>query len=90
MATDSEWKYCRYSNGLRMLFHLPSDPQEQHNLAEDPRYGDVGRRWDDIIFREITESVLKANLDKKVDGPGAVKIGPFNEKGWNREYPYRI
>jgi len=88
MVTDQEWKYCRYSNGMRMLYHLPTDPREQRNLADDPQYAAKARELDDVIFREVSQSILEANLDKKVEGPGAIKIGPFNQRGWKRPYPY--
>lgn len=88
MVTDDEWKYCRYSNGLRLLYHLPSDPQEQRNLANDPRYAAQLTKMDDAMYRETTHAMLAASIDKKVDGPGAVKLGPFNDRGWIRPYPY--
>src|SRR5262249_22016115 len=44
VRTD-DWKYIRYPHGdggpdrhMAELYHLAVDPEEKHNLAQDPRY----------------------------------------------------
>jgi arylsulfatase A-like enzyme len=38
MIRTREWKFvCRHAYGPHQLFNLVADPDERHNLAEDPR-----------------------------------------------------
>ncbi len=36
--TTSEWHYLHFAGGRLELYHFPTDPQEQVNLAESPQY----------------------------------------------------
>ncbi|MCP5516832.1 MAG: sulfatase [Verrucomicrobiales bacterium] len=60
IRTD-EWKFIRYPHGdgsadrhLAELYHLPSDPQERHNLIQDPRQAgrvaELGAELDRLII----------------------------------------
>ncbi len=45
MIRGEEYKLIEYPEAKRLqLFHLPSDPWEQKNLAEDPRYENTRRQ----------------------------------------------
>jgi arylsulfatase A-like enzyme len=57
VRTD-EWKYIRYPHGdgspdrhKAELYHLKSDPEERHNLIEDPRHADVVGRLQAELHR---------------------------------------
>ncbi|MDH7569016.1 MAG: sulfatase-like hydrolase/transferase, partial [Armatimonadota bacterium] len=44
--TDGKMKYIWFTcNGAEQLFHLPSDPGERHNLADDPAWAEELAVW---------------------------------------------
>jgi N-acetylglucosamine-6-sulfatase len=80
VRTD-EWKYVRYPHGdggpdrhKPDLFHLPSDPDEVHNLAGDPRYA-----------AKIAE--LDAELQRLLTATGAVPDKMPLDEGVKKELP---
>lgn len=34
----TDWRYIRYRDGSEELYHMAEDPNEWHNLADDPRF----------------------------------------------------
>lgn len=87
MVAKGPYKYCRYHNGVNVLFDIEKDPTEQVNLIDDPLYKDVVKELDQIMIKEIFSSILAANDDKVVNRGGIVGEGPFGERGWKRTYP---
>jgi len=87
MVAKGPYKYCRYYNGVNVLFDIEKDPREQTNLIDDPSYRDVVKELDQIMIEEIFRSILAANDDKVVNRGGISGEGPFGERGWKRTYP---
>ncbi|MGB0767377.1 MAG: sulfatase, partial [Phycisphaeraceae bacterium] len=42
---DRDWRYIRYRNGKEELYDLNKDPNEWHNLADQPEYAEIKRRY---------------------------------------------
>ena len=80
-------RYCRYKNGVNVLYNIKEDPLEQVNLIDSSKYRDIVRELDQIMIREIFESIQKANDEKLVNHGGISGEGPFGECGWKRTYP---
>ena len=52
--TDGRWKYIWYpALGKEQLFHLPSDPEERHNLAGQERYRTETDLWSARLIQEL-------------------------------------
>lgn len=50
----AQWRYTLYPRGSgEQLFRIADDPEEQHNLAGDPAYGDVRRDLRDRLLEQI-------------------------------------
>ncbi|NMA66029.1 MAG: sulfatase-like hydrolase/transferase [Clostridiaceae bacterium] len=87
MVAKGPYKYCRYYNGVNVLFDIEKDPKEQINLIDDPAHQNVIKELDQIMIEEIFSSILAANDDKVVNRGGLSGEGAFGEKGWKRTYP---
>jgi arylsulfatase len=87
MVYDGEWKLCKYANGQTMLFHLPADPEEQRNLADDPLYAAEYRRLDQELTREVIRSVRAGNYEQRVMARSLSHSDEFGQRGWQRPYP---
>lgn len=70
MVAKGPYKYCRYNNGVNVLFDIEKDPKEQINLIIDPQYQDIVRELDQIMIEEIFNSIIAANDDKVVNRGG--------------------
>lgn len=49
-VTTRDFSYTEYDNGERMLFDLEQDPDENHNVAEDPEYGRVVKTLANLLI----------------------------------------
>ena len=87
MAFDGEWKLCKYSTGQALLFNLKEDPQEQRNLAGDPKYVDVYRRLDEELTREIMGSMVLGMHDRLASPNSLSKDEEFGREGWQWRFP---
>ncbi|MFA5688670.1 MAG: sulfatase-like hydrolase/transferase [Kiritimatiellales bacterium] len=87
MVLTSQWKYSRYLSGLKVLYNLNDDPQEQRNRINDPACAPIIQKLDAILTREIDESIEFANREKCVERGGLCGEGPFGKRGWQRTYP---
>ncbi|NLD73975.1 MAG: sulfatase-like hydrolase/transferase [Chloroflexi bacterium] len=90
MVVDGEWKLCKYANGQTMLFHLPSDPQEQHNLYADPAAAEAFGRLDEVLTRELVRSVRAAAHERRVMAGSLSNSDDFGRVGWCRPYPGHV
>lgn len=43
-ADGSHWKFIRFADGRHELYRLDHDPNEQHNLANDPAHAERGQQ----------------------------------------------
>jgi arylsulfatase len=87
MVIADKWKLCRYKNSHVALYNLNDDPHEQCNLAYQPHTLNDLRRLDEILQRNLIESLMMANGDKFVEKSRYQGRGEFGERGWQRPYP---
>ena len=97
MALDGDWKLSVYSSGdwhltddssgEAMLFNLREDPLEQRNLIDNPQYGEVSRRLEAEMTREIMGSLGFAMHDRLVDPYSLSQDEDFGREGWRWRYP---
>ena len=88
MAYDGRWKLCKYNTGEQHLFDHASDPDEQHNLIDDPAAFQELRRLDDALTREVMRSIALSFNAQKVDTTGMSQEEGFGREGWQRPYPH--
>ena len=78
MIRRGPWKFMYSQNDLCLLYHLPNDPQELHNLAEDPAQRsvveefqtEVSRRWD---LPALHQQVLASQRRRRLVGSALAK-----------------
>lgn len=87
MVAKGPYKYCRYNNGIKVLFNIETDPTEQKNLIENSDYKSITEELDQIMIKEIFNSILASNDEKVVNRGGLSGEGAFGERGWERTYP---
>ena len=71
MIRRGPWKFIYSQDDVCMLYHLPQDPQERHNLAEDPAHAatvqaflsETLQRWD---LPELHQSVLNSQRRRRL------------------------
>lgn len=52
---DRRWRYTRYSDGSEELYDHATDPNEWHNLSDDPRFAEVKNRLASYLPREVVQ-----------------------------------
>ena len=79
MIRKGRYKYIYYVGYAPELFDLQSDPEEEHDLSNDPLYADVLRDYDELLHRMINPNEIdrQANVAQKIlveshGGPEAV------------------
>lgn len=66
MIRNREWKWIRrYPEGPQELYHLPSDPEEQNNLAEDATCAEMRERLDRQLEAWFSRYVSDSQKDGK-------------------------
>jgi N-acetylglucosamine-6-sulfatase len=70
VRTES-WKYVHYPHGdggpdrhLAELYNIEFDPEERHNLINNPKYADVVRELQAELVRRMQETGLTPETDK--------------------------
>jgi choline-sulfatase len=71
MIRRGPWKFIYSQDNVCMLYHLPQDPQERHNLADDPAHAatvqaflsETLQRWD---LPELHQSVLNSQRRRRL------------------------
>ena len=90
MAFDGRWKLAKYASGEVLLFDLETDPQEQLNVAADPRHSETLRRLDAELTAEVMESAL---FSVRYRLAAAADLSPdraFGREGWTRPFPHPV
>ena len=74
MLRDERWKYTHYHGFPPQLFDLSQDPEERHDLAGDPSYAALLRRFEaqlrTIVDPEAIEAEAKAAQRRLVERRG--------------------
>lgn len=52
---DRRWRYTRYQDGSEELYDHAVDPDEWHNLADDPKYQDLKKQLAMYVPTEVVE-----------------------------------
>jgi choline-sulfatase len=71
MIRRGPWKFIYSQDDVCMLYHLPQDPQERHNLAEDPAHtataqaflNETLQRWN---LPELHQAVLSSQRRRRL------------------------
>jgi choline-sulfatase len=71
MIRRGPWKFIYSQDDVCMLYHLPQDPQERHNLAEDPAHAatvqaflsETLQRWN---LPELHQAVLNSQRRRRL------------------------
>jgi len=73
MVRDEKWKYIHFRGFRAQLFDLESDPQEFHDLGEDPAYEHIRLRMEKLLLHRlmyrrnrvtVSDEAVKARTDK--------------------------
>lgn len=83
MVRDARWKYIHYQGLRPQLFDMSADPQEIHDLGEDPAYADVRSAMKDRLADWLMERKRRITIDNAAveqttegwKGLGNMKIG---------------
>ncbi|NJN83522.1 MAG: sulfatase-like hydrolase/transferase [Caldilineaceae bacterium] len=88
MLYQGMWKLAKYSTGEALLFNLFDDPDEQHNLIDDPAHRQRFREMDALLTQEIMQAMVLSHHDKRVYSKESLSGDPaFGRRGWLRTYP---
>ncbi|MCD6520864.1 MAG: sulfatase-like hydrolase/transferase [Anaerolineae bacterium] len=90
MIYDGQWRLAKYATGERVLFNLLSDPWEQDNLVNQPKYQKIYSRLDSLLTQEILRSQLLSYHDRLVYARDLSQEPSFGYEGWQRPYPRDI
>jgi arylsulfatase A-like enzyme len=92
MACEHCWKYVHCEGFRPMLFDLENDPQELHDLGDDPVYEDVRRRLHEAIFawaRQHHNRITKSPQEierMSAREPAGILIGLWDEAEFEKVY----
>jgi choline-sulfatase len=64
LIRERDWKYIEIEGAAPLLFDLQTDPDENINLADQPRYADRCRAMRELLFRGFSWQQVHAQLDK--------------------------
>ena len=81
MVRDERWKLLKYNaGGVRntQLFDLQNDPDELHNLADDPAFAAQRQRLEKML------SEARGEFDDPVDFEGTRKTGASSGRSTRR------
>lgn len=88
MIQEEGWRLAQYSTGEHLLFYLPDDPHEQHNLIGDPTHAARLRSLETELHSEIMRAATASHWDKRVYNNESLSSDPgFGREGWQRAYP---
>jgi arylsulfatase A-like enzyme len=55
-VTDGKWKFVwKPLTNEKLFFHLATDPQELHDLMDDPNAADEQEKWEQYLVRELAD-----------------------------------
>ena len=89
MIRKGKYKFITYVDYEPELFDLDQDPEETHNLAQEPAYAEVVRQYDEILrgmvnpealdeqaFRDQCALVEQCGGREKITAKGAIQGSP--------------
>ena len=91
MVFDGRWKLCRYrESGRPFLFDLESDPQEQHDVVDDPANRGILKQLDAELTRATMDDMDASAFDRLPADFSMAIMEEFGRKGWTWKYPAEI
>ncbi len=81
MIRRGPWKFMYSQDDICLLYNLPNDPDELHNLADDPAHQEllgafmqeVAQRWNlDALHQQVLDSQRRRRLVGKALGQGTL------------------
>jgi choline-sulfatase len=61
---EEHWKYAEIEQGEALLFDMKHDPEEQHNLANDPNHKERVKKMKEKLYRNFSWEEVHRNLKK--------------------------
>jgi choline-sulfatase len=95
MVRDGDLKLCYYHRLPSQLFDLRNDPDEQHDLAGDPRYRQVQKHLTELVLdgwhpEEIERRIESRIADKKLMQAWAMAVRPESRFIWQMKAEYNV
>lgn len=95
MVRDGDYKLCYYHRMPAQLFDLRNDPDEEHDLADDPRYRQVRRHLTELVLHDWNpdeiERRIESNIaDKKILQAWAQNVQPESRFIWQMKPEYNV
>jgi len=87
MICTSQYKLCRYHNGLMSLHDTVNDPEEQNNLFNRSEYSEQRDTLDQHLSTWLNNSIMDGHSDKAYPYMTMTPDHPGHNRGWQRSYP---
>ena len=87
---DGKWRLAKYATGEAVLFDIEADPQEQHNLIDDPAHQSIYRQMDATLTHEVMRRSRQAFDPQRVYVTDLSQSNSFGREGWVRPYPRSV
>jgi len=87
MICTSQYKLCRYHNGVMSLHDVVNDPEEQDNLFNQSKYGEQRDSLDRLLSAWLNNSIMDGHSDKAYPYMTMTPDHPGHLRGWQRSYP---
>ncbi|MFI3172856.1 MAG: sulfatase-like hydrolase/transferase [Eubacteriales bacterium] len=91
MLRDDKYQYSVYYNGVRELYDIVNDTQQQTNLLRDDNYSEIAEEMRTELERRVFIAITQGNIDMVAKAGNLNRekgMDPFNYEGWKRPYPY--
>jgi len=83
MVRDRQYKLIYYAAGnITQLFDVDADPDEMHDLSDDPAYAEVREQLTGVMIENLYGSDLKWLEGDRLVG--------LSEPPWSGEYDYNL
>lgn len=82
MVCTDEWKYIQYGTDYENLFHRPTDPEEEVNLAQDPAFDETLGALRQMLRQQLGE--LPRPEERLVNGYYENQLGWYDLRAQRR------
>jgi choline-sulfatase len=95
MIREGDYKLCFYNGMPSQLFDLRNDPDETHDLSDDPRHQPVKRWLTSLILNEWNPDAIEARIessipDKRIMQSWAISVQPESRFIWTMRPEYNL
>jgi choline-sulfatase len=87
MIRRGPWKYCYYHGHKPQLFNLDEDPDELHDLAQDPPRADIQESLRDEVLKDwdpdwVTDAIQRRKVDHDLYREWVSQTNPLEQFLW--------